>query len=220
MLGISTCWWENTTLGGDEIIKDIIELEIKGVELEYRITNPTYQKMKPLLKKIIKVLSLHNYFPKPDEFLHEKSSGDLLLLSSPDTNMRSNAIKYTVKTIEQANDLEAITVILHLGHVDMPNSINGFKELYEKGEINRENGIAFLHEQRSVRKDKYQKNLDAVLFSLDKLNRQAEKNGVFLCIENRYHIHEIPNFEEIQIILNEFKGGCVRYWHDVGHAAA
>ena len=203
---------------GDEIVADVLELGFRGVELEYRITESQYQEMKPLLKKAITVLSIHNFFPRPDDLRIDKGSGDLFLLSSTDRDERSRAVKYATKTIEHANDLEARAVILHLGRVDMPNPIERFRELFESGRIEDTEGLAFLEEQRSVRKSKHRKNLDAVLFSLEKLHREAEKQGVFLGIENRYYFHEIPNFEEIGIILREFEGGRVLYWHDVGHA--
>jgi sugar phosphate isomerase/epimerase len=76
-----------------------------------------------------------------------------------------------------------------------------------------------MKEQIHLRKTKCQKNLDAVLFSLEKLSRVSERNGILLGIENRCYFHEIPDFEEIGRILGEFEGGMVRYWHDVGHAA-
>lgn len=220
MLGISTCWWDHHALDGESIIKEIIDLGLDGLELEYRITHPIYQQMKPLLNKAIKVLSIHNYFPKPNDFIHEKASGDLFLLSSLDNYERSLAVQYTLKTMEYASDLEVLPVVLHLGRVDMPNPIDVLRDYYKKEAIDQEEGRAFLKEQGLLRADKSQKYLDAVLFSLDRLNREAENKGITLCIENRYHFHEIPNFQEIGIILNEFRGGRLRYWHDMGHAAA
>jgi sugar phosphate isomerase/epimerase len=219
MLGISTCWWDTRSFRGDEIIGDIAELGFEGVELEYRITNSIYQQMRPLLNKEVRVLSIHNFFPKPEDPAHAKASGDLFLLSSPDKEERSRAVAYTIRTIEHASDLEARAVILHLGRVDMENPKEGFVELYQGGKIDGGEGQAFLKEQTQIRQEKGHKNLDAVLYSLEKLNREAEHKGVLLGIENRYHFHEIPNFEEIGIILGEFEGGAVRYWHDVGHAA-
>ncbi len=219
MLGISTCWWHNKSFQGDEIVSDILELGFERVELEYRITNSIYQQMKPQLNKSLKVLSIHNFFPMPEDRAHEKGSGDLLLLSSTDRDERSAAVKYSIRTIEHASDLEARAVILHLGHVDMPNPVESFRELHLSGEMDQSEGLAFISEQRRIRENAHGKNLDAVLFSLEKLNREAEQKGVSLGIENRYHFHEIPDFEEIGTILREFEGGSIRYWHDVGHAA-
>jgi sugar phosphate isomerase/epimerase len=218
MIGISTCWWNLETIQGDRLVSEIIDLGFEGVELEYRITNALYQQMRPQLTRRLRVLSIHNFFPKPEERAKEQGSGDLFLLSATDRDERSIAVKYTLRTIEHANDLEAQAVVLHLGYVDMLNPIDRFRELYKSEKINQDEGEAFLDEQRKVRKSKQRENLDAVLFSLEKLNQQAERQGIFIGIENRYHFHEIPSYEEIGIILREFEGGNVGYWHDVGHA--
>jgi len=218
MLGISTCWWHTKTLKGDEIIKDALEMGFQGAELDYRLPNATYEEMKPSLDGKLAVLSVHNYFPKPEDPLIEKGSGDLFLLSSDDRDERSMAVNYSIKSIEHANNLECSVVILHLGRVDMPSPIARFKELFKNGQVESAEGLSFLEEQKSIRQSIHRKYLDFALFSLEKLNRAAEKNNVFLGIENRYHFHEIPDFEEIGFILKEFKGSNLRYWHDVGHA--
>ncbi len=220
MIGISTCHWYDSLLQGGEILDDIVGLGFQGVELEYRITNTRYQEMKPKLQKDIPVFSIHNFFPKPDDPRIEKGGGDLFLLSSTDKEERLRAIKYTTRTIEHANELEAAAIVLHLGRVNISNPIERFRELHKKAKIDHPEGLAFLEELREIRESKRQKHLDAALSSLDKLNRVAERQGVLLGIENRYHFHEIPNFEEIGIILRYFEGGSVRYWHDVGHAGA
>lgn len=219
MLGISTCWWANTSYQGEQIVSDILELGLEAVELEYRITNSLFLQMKPQLNKAISVLSIHNFFPKPEGRSDMKGSGDFFLLSSTDNDERTRAVKHSIKTIEHANALEARAVILHLGHVDIPNLTEDFSDLYRNGEMDKDEGLAFIDEQRQVRKAKSRRNLDAILFSLEKLNREAEQKGILLGIENRCNFHEIPDFEEIGIILSEFKGGSLRYWHDIGHAA-
>jgi len=219
VLGISTCWWNGKSFRGDEIVREALELGFEGVELEYRINTFVYQQMRPQLKKAPTVLSLHNIFPKPEDRAFEKESGDPFLLSSTEKDKRAMAVKYSIRTIEHANDLEARVVVLHLGRVDMQNPTERFKALHQKGKLDHSGGRAFVNKQRRIRKMTRQKNLDAVLFSLEKLNREAEKRNVFLGIENRYHFYEIPDLEEVGTILREFEGGNVRYWHDVGHAA-
>ena len=220
MLGISTCWWHNKVDQGGEIVRGVLELGLKGVELEYRITETMYRQMKPQLKKDLKVLTIHNYFPKPEEFANAKGSGDLFLLSSTDRDERLRAVKYSIRTIEHAHDLEARVVVLHLGRVDMSNSTFKIRELLAKGKTERNERSTLINEQRQTREGRHQKHLDAVLSSLDALNKEADRRDVFLGIENRYHFHEIPDFKEIEIILERFQGGHIGYWHDVGHAGA
>jgi len=218
MLGISTCWWSNRTFSSEEIVGDILGLGLKGVELEYRISNHVFQQMKSRLKRDLTVLSIHNFFPMPEGITHDKASGDLFLLSSTDKDERSNAVKFSIKTLEHAHELGAGAVIFHLGRVDMPNPAQDLFRLYRIGKIAEKEGLAFIGEQKRIRQASKKKNLNAVLLSLDILNREAEKKGIFFGIENRYHFHEIPDLEEIGLILQKFKGGRIRYWYDVGHA--
>jgi len=220
MLGISTCWWHNRGDRGDEIIGDILRLGLEGVELEYRITDTLYRQMKPRLKESPKVLSIHNFFPKPEGSTGQKGSGDLFLLSSIDRDERLRAVEYSIRTMDHADDLGAKAVILHLGRVDMTYPIPGYLVPDRNSIAGRGNAPSLTRDQRLEREVRHQKNLDAVLFSLDKLNLEAERRGIFLGIENRYHFFEIPDFEETGIILDRFQGGYIRYWHDVGHARA
>jgi sugar phosphate isomerase/epimerase len=220
MIGISTCWWHNRTDNGEEIVREVLQLGLESVELEYRITESTYQQMKPHIGKHLTVNSIHNFFPKPVDLVGKKGSGDLFLLSSTDKDERRRAVQYTIRTIEHAHDIEARAIILHLGRVDMPGLEPTLTDRYEGGKRKEKEDLHQMEEQKQERASRQLKNFDAVLRSLDVLNREAEKKDIFLGIENRYHFHEIPNFEEIGIILSEFQGSSIGYWHDVGHATA
>lgn len=62
--------------------------------------------------------------------------------------------------------------------------------------------------------------MDSLLASLDHLVPVAEKQGVLLGLENRYHYHELPGFDDFEIIFDKFRGAAIGYWHDTGHAHA
>jgi hypothetical protein len=121
MLGISTYWLFKRVIGGEEIVSHIMEFGLKDVELEYPISNAVFQQMKFRLKRDLTVLSIHNFFPIPEGISRHKAGWDLFLLSSPDRDERSKAVKFSIKTIEHAHELGARAVIFHLGRVDMLN---------------------------------------------------------------------------------------------------
>jgi sugar phosphate isomerase/epimerase len=219
MLGISTCWWNGRPLGGHEILDHVTRLGLKGVELEYRLSASVLDQMRSHLKGSPVVLSIHNFFPNPGEPEGRSGSGDYFLLSALDPEEKAQAIKYTLRTMVHASELGAKAIVLHLGHVEMADPKARFFELYHAGQVNEPVGRRFLSEQTRIRHARCKKNLDAVLRSLEVLNREAERFNVTLGIENRCHFHEIPDPEEVGLILDTFRGGRVSYWHDVGHAA-
>jgi len=220
MIGLSTAWLtEREGITGQDIVVEILHLGFSALELEYRIRETTYRKMRPLiLKEKLKVMSVHNFFPLPDDVPLSKASGDRFLLSSPEKDARDLAIRMTIRTIEYAQDLGAAAVVLHLGRVEMEPENERLYDLFNRGSLSSPEGRLFLESKLKKRREKRGPYLESIFFSLDRLNREAEKRGILLGVENRYHYHEIPDFEEIGLILDHFSGGSIRYWHDMGHA--
>ncbi len=221
MLALSTSWKSKGIPNGEALIEALEPFDLNGIELEYRITDKIYHEMKaPLKHSGLDVISIHNFFPFPTHSSFYKGGGDLFRLSDPDKEERQRAILGTIKTIEHANDLESSVVILHCGYVDMKPELDQLRHYYDSGEIESDEAHAFLKHKRldlDRRKSKY---LDSLLFSLDKLVRIAEKQNVWLGLENRYHYHELPGPNDFEGLLAEFEGGPVGYWHDMGHAHA
>lgn len=218
MWGISTCWWEGKDVRGDTIPMEALDMGFEKLELDYRITKEALGQMKPALKGGAQVWSVHNVFPRPQAFLKGPPVADPVSLSSTDREERSDAVKLAISTIQHAHDLEAKAVVVHLGKVDMDDPTGKLEENCKRGISWSEEGQKYISELRDVRNRKRQKNLDAVLFSLEAINKEAEKRHVLIGIENRLHFHEIPDLWEIGFILETFSGGNLRYWHDTGHA--
>ncbi|NIS61353.1 MAG: TIM barrel protein [Proteobacteria bacterium] len=220
VIGLSTAWLtEREGIRGRDVIGEFVELGFKGVELEYRVTERLYREMRPLiLKEKINVMSIHNFFPLPDEIPLSGASGDRFLLSSPEKGERELAIRMTIRTIECAQDLGAAAVVLHLGKVDMEPENERLHDLFDNHGLGSPEGRHFLECKLKERREKRGPHLESVFSSLDRLNREAEKRGILLGVENRYHYHQIPDFNEIGLILKRFSGSSIRYWHDIGHA--
>ena len=220
MIGLSTVWTSAAARSGEALLGPILDAGITAVELEYRVTQRLYHELPPIIRRwAMRVLSIHNYFPLPEGVPPEQASGDVFSLSSLDTDERKQGIKYTIRTLETAHELEARAVVLHLGRVETELPKDGMQRLYRAGRWDEE-GQALLTKEREERARRRSSHLDAVLFSLDTLVKRADQLGVSLGIENRFYLQEIPDKEEVGIILDRFRGGPIGYWHDTGHAAA
>ncbi|MGR3176716.1 MAG: sugar phosphate isomerase/epimerase family protein [Candidatus Anammoxibacter sp.] len=219
MLGISTVWKSKTTRDGNKLIKEMLDLELDGIELEYRISDQMFGQMRPTLNENkTPVLSIHNFFPVPETVAPNNGNGDVFLLSSTNNDERKDAIKYTIKTIQIADDLGAKAVVLHLGRVAMETIKHELFEFYDSKKIGSAEYIESMRKFKEIRAKGKRKCFDALLMSIEKLLREADRYNINLGIENRYYFREFPNFDEIGYILEKFKGGNLGYWHDVGHA--
>jgi sugar phosphate isomerase/epimerase len=221
MITLSTSWKSRDCRDGDALVQAVVDAGFDGIELEYRIQAPVFQQMVPALERSgLKVVSIHNYFPIPPIIPRSKGGGDLFLLSHPDKEERRAAIKWSTTTIEHANDLEAIAVVLHCGRVEMAPEMEILRDYFNTGRIDSE-GARFFIDRKLQERDRIKpKYMDSLLFSIDRLIPIAEKQNIILGIENRYHYHELPGPDDFEILFSEFKGGPLGYWHDTGHAHA
>ncbi|MDD5225247.1 MAG: sugar phosphate isomerase/epimerase [bacterium] len=221
MLGLSTSWLSTRSGSGPGLLSEVekAELPIGGIELEYRIPAGWDKEIRSRLRRgNPRVLSIHNFFPLPDDRDPKKATGDLFLVTSEDPEERRLAVKHTINTIQIAEDLGARAVVLHIGRVPMEKRFTEMKKLFSEGNKDSPEMEQIRLELREERAAKFRQPLDWVLQALDRLNQEAFRRGIRLGVENRYYFSEIPGPEEIGIILKEFAGGAVGYWHDVGHS--
>ncbi|RLA86101.1 MAG: hypothetical protein DRG31_01175 [Deltaproteobacteria bacterium] len=214
MTGMSTAWaMKNGAKAAGDLLGPLEKIGLEALELDFRVTGRILKELMPKLKaKNPCVLSLHNFCPVPDILPPEKASGDAFNLASDDPEERREAVRWTIRTLEVASELEAQVVVLHLGFIPQMKPIP--HDLYRKGELTEDALADFLKE----RSRKAQRYLDCLLRSLEPVLKRAEALGVRVGIENRYYLHEFPLADEIGLILGEFRGAPLGYWHDTGHA--
>lgn len=219
MLALSTCWKSTETTDAEALLEFFEPLDISALELEYRIPEPTYRQMRrPLKASRLSVVSVHNFFPKPSIKPGSRASGDFFMLTSLDKAERNHAVQWSAKTISHAAEVGAKAVVVHCGRVVMDREIDHLYQFFKSNQIRSKASQDFIAKKLRERDRRKPKYLDNLLFSLDQLSRVAEKFGIILGLENRFHYDELPTLADFETIFRRFKGAPLGYWHDTGHA--
>ncbi len=218
MIALSTSWKSREIDDGKEIISQIMDAGFGAIELDCFLSAKTVEGMIPMIGKSIQAVSIQNFCPITKILPKSMAGMDAFLLSSPDKEQRELAIKYSFETIEIADSAEARNLICHFGYVDMDDPTQSLIELNKKGMRESDDFESLILRAKDIRESKIQRHLDALFFSLEKLIRRAEDLGIYIGIENRHEFRQIPNYDEIDIILNEFKGANIAYWHNTEYA--
>jgi sugar phosphate isomerase/epimerase len=218
-LALSTSWNAFRYQNAPALIQEIKSLGFTAIELSFNLTSLMVDEIqRASAVEGMRITSVHNFCPIPQGLKRETVLPDYFAVSSPDAEERARAVEETKRTIATASRLGAKAVVLHTGRVEIENHNRELIALYDKG---MRDSAEFLHLKDLMIKERDSSApgyFENTLKSLDELNRYAEKNDIVLGIENRFYYREIPSFEEIRILLDTFRGGAIRYWHDTGHA--
>ena len=219
MLAISTAYWPSLE-DGQKILDEADRLGFSAVEISTYTGRKALDEMLPALRRMrFKTVSLHNPCPKFEpRLLPWETERPEPLVTAEDPEERKAAVDLACQTIELAADLEAGAVVLHLGTTEMPAPTEELREMFDRERVETDEGRERVAEILEERARAGEGVWDRLSFSLEALTQKAERLDVFLGIENRIHLPEVPTYEEIGRILSEFGGGNFRYWHDIGHA--
>ncbi len=218
-LAISTSWNAYRFDDGEKLLFEISQLGFKAVELSFNLNSKMVDEIASSARRLaISIESLHNYCPIPDGLSRKQALPDCYSLASLDKEERFLAVKYAKRSIDTASGLGAKVVVLHCGRVEVPDYTRQLINLYKQGKKNSAEFMELKEKMSRERVLEAGKFLVQALISVEELNAYAKLKGVLLGIETRFYHREIPNIDEIGIILDKFRNSQVYYWHDTGHA--
>jgi sugar phosphate isomerase/epimerase len=215
MFALSTAWGARRTKEPAKLIEEARRLGFDCMELHHSLTLTSVAGILEASERgEITVASLHNFCPA----ILWRSGPDAYSPSSLDRRERSMSVKKTKETIDMAARFGAKVVVMHLGRVEMKDYTSALIALYDAGQKGTPRYERIKGKLLAKREKKRKRHMDVLYRSLDELVSYSEPKGIKIGIENRYSAEDIPFLDEIKLILDEFQGSNIRYWHDVGHA--
>ena len=164
----------------------------------------------------IKISTLHNFCPLPIGVNH--ANPNIFKFTSLEPRERENAWRYTIKTLDTAQQVGARLVVLHMGAVDMKDYTERLIELAEAGHRESSKYQRLIDDAMEKREAKKERHTEVAYELLHRLEGEAASRGLLLGIENREAIEEIPFESDFFFFFKEFTSPTICYWHDTGHA--
>jgi len=219
MLSISTSWMDSDT-DMKQWLAQVKGLGFDAVELSYKVTGEQLRDVESILGELnLKVSSIHNFCPMPDDEPSDRHPSNYYRLSSLDDHERLQAVKWTNIAVDTAERLGAGVVVIHAGTLDFEDERSPqLFDLYADGKKDSEEFSEERERILTLRKEKKGPYIEALKKSLIDVMAYSQSKNIIIGLETRYYPIEIPNFEEIGYFLDIYGKNGMGYWHDVGHA--
>jgi sugar phosphate isomerase/epimerase len=207
-------WAKDRFIRMAEFASKAQELGFTHIEANHWISP---QALSELLACPVPISSIHS--PCPEACSCTGVLAASLSLSSLDESERTEAVAFAMQTIDLGSTVGARAVVLHMGEVPIDAGLQDILHgLHAEGcaqttEYSRTKGE--LVRQRTSRIGPH---LDAARRSLRELAQHSSQKSMMLGLETRFHLHEIPNIDEMSELLCSVPAGVAGYWHDMGHA--
>ncbi len=210
---LSTMWWNKETVSADEFFSTGRELGFARFELNHQIPPE-------VLRQIdidrFSIGSLHDPCPA---FIHAKVLEQTdIQITSLDEERRRKGVDVVKGTIDQACRMGCRMVVIHPGRIICDHSMDEqLRGLYRAGSKGTPDYEELRKKVIADRASRSAPHLEKCLESLREIVTFATDTGVMLGLENRFHFYELPVFDEMQAMLNEFRQPWVGWQFDIGH---
>jgi len=217
MLALSTCWNSHRHTNGEEMLREIVDLGFKNIELSHGLNVSMFDGILKFAERgEVNFTSLHNFCPQPVEVMTD--SPDCYEFTSSRPEIRQRAVKTTLQTIEYAARLGAKRIVIHSGSV---SAMRGYTRKLIGMILNgdfvskayAEEKLRGVQEREAVSHDYIRR----VSETLKPVIEAAGEKGIRLGIENRDSYEAFPSEREFPEYLDAL-GPVAGYWHDFGHA--
>jgi HAD superfamily hydrolase (TIGR01549 family) len=210
---LSSMWWNKPEMSADEFCSLGRKLGFARFELNHQVPPEALEQINV---GVFHMGSLHDPCPAiiPNKTLELTDQQ----ITSLDENLRSLAVEGMKNTIQEAYNLGARHVVIHPGRIAGDHSLdNELRQLYREGLTAT---VQYKEIQQQViadRAKRSQPHLEMLIKSLREIILFAEGKSITLGLENRYHYYELPIYNELEVLLQEFQQPWVGWHLDVGH---
>jgi sugar phosphate isomerase/epimerase len=166
----------------------------------------------------VRFSSVHS--PCPRVRLPDGRFSEALNLGATDEEERRAAVEVARASIDTAVRAEAGYLVVHLGGVGskMFDEEKRLRKLYDDGITSGDEVDGLRRSAAERRREGAPDYLPQAQRSLAEIAEYAAPRGVVIGLENRYHYHEFPSPDEMQILLADYPPGVAGFWIDLGHA--
>lgn len=211
---LSTMWAIKTL----PVLTDFFEFARRcgfaGIELNHKVTSAM---LDGLSLKDYRFSSVHE--PCPADISVDELKRRDWLVSSTNEECRRAGVMAIQRSIDLAARLGAPAVVIHAGHVTSDTGPEKrLRALIASGMRESDEFAGIQQSMIQVRSETSLACFEAVKKSIIELLEYAEKTGVCLGIENRYHYMEFPHPDELEILLSLADTSRIGFLYDSGHA--
>ncbi len=209
---LSTMYLQNKRISLDGFVELAHRCGFSGIEVSHIITEAH---LSGLSKQSRYVKSVHAPAPKRS---HTGPRDAIRLISSTDEEERRWAVEQVKNSIRWAAGMGIPSICLHLGTVEgVAREEWVLEQRFLAGQRHTARYQHQLESVKQLRRERAPAYFNAARRSLEVLVMEAEKHGVRIGLESRRYPFEIPNLEEMHILLQEYDAATVGFWYDTGH---
>lgn len=221
-LALSTNWFRDPGMPGEEIAERAGSLGFDAVELGFSTTSFQAEGFRRRIGEM-PVCSVHAFCPVPVSA--PQGYPELYALASPDADQRAIARFHVEKNLRFAASLGAGAVVLHAGRVALGSfwrrdagtaALSAVLDKCSRDTSSPAYSKA-LAKALSLRRKRGAELMDGFKKEIDLLLPAMRETGVALALENLPYLEGFPDEDETARLCADFAGSPLKAWFDTGH---